>query len=588
MHPRAIRFPSALLLLALLLWLLPGTASAVQAHLELDVRELRVGETAALRLVITGGQADAAPELPVVPTLRFTRQRPTTEIVSINFKTSRITTYNWAVRAVDVGDAAIGPLLITVGGQQLRVSAVPLQVVEAPRGDEGPNLLVASLDPTPTALAPGAAVPFWQGQALVYRFSFSHRETLYGADWTRPEFEGFEAAPGAEASSRDYSLQRGEHQYTVHDADVPLRAVGVGRFELGPSVVKAQFPVERSQRRRTRDPFEDFFGGGLAGSMFAETRAEVLASNPLTVELRPLPAEGRPASFEGLVGSFEVQAELAEDKVRVGDSVTLTVTLRGDGVLAGVDLPAVVDSEQLRSYDDEPEIMAGLVGGRYRSRATLRRALVPTAAGTFAVPSIVLSWFDPAKASYVEWALPPMQLEVLPGEPGVAPVVTDFGGVQVANQEAVAAIGEDILPIHADAQVHDRRFRPSHPLPWLLLLLPGAALLVQLGRDLRSKGGQRSQLKRAVRARLATLPSGRTERLAALEQAFREAAGLALELPPAGVSPERLLDGLAEPLGQEAAELYRRLEAARYAGVDPGDLERAVVEQVGRLLGRAR
>lgn len=584
--PHAASAP--LLLLALLLWLLPGTAVAVQAHLEMDARELRIGETAALRLVVTGGAADASPELPAVSNLRLTRQRPTSEIVSYNFQASRIVTYNWAVRAVEVGDVVIGPVLISVGGRQLRVAPLQLSVLQATQGEQGPNQLVATIDPTPDDLASGAAVPLWQGQALVYRFSFSHRETLFGADWTKPDFVGFEGTPGVEASSRDYSLQRGQHQYTVHDADVPLRAVEAGRFEILPSVVNAQFPVERSQRRRSRDPFEDFFGGGLAGSMFAETRTEVLASNPVAVEIRPLPELGRPADFTGLVGSFEIQAELATRQVRVGDSVTLTLTIRGDGVLAGVDLPPVLASEQLRVYDDEPELKAGLVGGKYRSRGTLRRALVPTAEGSFDVPPIVLSWFDPALASYQTWALPPMQLDVLPGEPGAAPVVADFGGDQPANQEAVATLGEDILPIHADAQVRDHRFSPTRPLPLLLLLLPGAALLLQLGQDLRWRGGERSQSKRAVRARLAALPVDRTERLAVLEQAFREAAGLALELPAAGVDAERLVAGLPEPLGDQAAALYYRLEAARYAGVDPGDLEQAVTEQVGTLLGRAR
>jgi len=590
MHARAIPSqPLRLLpLLALLACLWPGAALAVQAHLEMDVRELRVGETASLRLVITGGAADATPAMPAVPNLTLTAQRPQAEIVSVNFQTYRITTYTWAVRATAVGDAVLGPVPLTVGGRRYRVAPIELKVVAPTPGEAGTNLLVASLEPSPDELAIGAPVPFWQGQALVYHFSFAHQETIYGADWTKPDFEGFESAPGAEPSTRDYSLQRDGHNYTVHDADVPLRAVQPGRFELTPSVVKAQFPVERSQRRRHRDPFEDFFGGGLAGSMFAETRSEVLASNSLLVEILPLPEQGRPLSFDGLVGSFEVTTDLAERQLKVGDSVTLTVTIRGDGVLAGVDLPAAAPDDQLRAYDDVADIKAGLVGGSYRSRATLRRALVPTAQGSFELSPIALSWFDPAEARYVEWAMPTMILEVAPGEPGDAAVVANFATPQGDTQKAVATLGEDILPIHADAQVHDRRFHPARPLPLLLLLLPGAALLSQLGRDLRRRGGRRGRRKKAVRERLASLPQPRAERLAALELAFREAAGLALGLPPAAVSPERLVDGLPEPMAEQAAALYRRLEGARYAGIEPGDLEAAVIEQVGRLLGRAR
>ncbi len=586
-RPRDAVLPLLPLLLLLVAWL-PLRAWGVQAHLEMDARQLRVGETAALRLVVTGGIADEAPVLPEVSQLRFTRQRPTQELVSHNFQATRITTYNWAVRALEAGRAEIGPLQIRVGGRPLKVSAIELEILEATPGDQGPNILVASVDPRPEGLGEGAPVPLWQGQALVYRFSFSHRETLYGADWTQPDYLGFEAAPGAEPDTREYSLQRDGAVYTVHDASVPLRAVGEGRFEIGPSVVKAQFPVERSQRRRSNDPFEEFFNRPFGGPMFAETRTEVLASNPVQVQLKPLPAEGRPQGFSGLVGSFDVQAELERDRVSVGDSVTLTLNVRGDGVLAGLELPPALESESLRVYDDVPDIKAGLVGGGYRSRAVLRRALVPTAEGEVTLPPIRLTWFDPAQAAYVEWELPPTLLRVDPGEPGIEPVVADFGGDESAPREAVATLGEDILPIHTDVQVRDRRFRPLHPLPLLLVLLPGLALVTQLGLDLRLRGGGLAQRKRAVRARLSQLPDGRAERLAALEQVLREAAGLALGLPPAAVDASRLRQGLDEPLGERSAALYRRLEAARYAGVQPGDLEPELAELVSLLLGRAR
>jgi hypothetical protein len=586
---RARSFPAHHLAVVLVLfcWLLPGVAAAAQAHLEMDVRTLRVGETAALRLVVAGGSPRGAPALPAVSNLRFTVQRPTTEIHTVNFRTTRITTFHWAVSATAAGEATIGPLQLSVDGQVLKVAPLTLQVQEPTPGDQGPNLLEAGITPSPEGLEPGEAVPLWLGQALVYRFSFSHRDTVYDARWTQPSFDGLEAAPGVEQDSRDYSLQRGGHQYTVHDVDVPLRASKVGSFEIAPSVIQAQFPVERSQQRRRHDPFEEFFGGSLGGSLFAETRTEAFSSNPVPVTIRPLPSEGRPGCFGGLVGSFEVNAELPQRQVKVGDSVTQTITVLGDGVLAGLRLPPTADSEKLRAYDDEPEVKAGLLGGRYRSVATLRRALVPTAEGPAAVPPVELCWFDPAQEAYVVWELPAWSLDVLPGEAEVAPELADFGAPEPGSQD-VESLGEDILPIHADVQVSDRRFRPANPLPLALVLLPGLALVLQLGSELRARGGRRSQAKRGIREKLATLPPEGSERLAVLEQCFREAAGLALGIPPAAVSPERLRGGLPEVLAERAAALYRRLESARFAGAGLADPAPEVREVVAQLLGRTR
>jgi hypothetical protein len=589
LHPTSPLLHGVIALVIAAALCLPGVALAVQAHLEMDLQQLRVGETASLRLVVTGGAADSSPVLPELDTLIFVPQRPRSELVSVNFQTTRITTYNWAVRATGVGEATIGPLRISVAGRPLRVAPLQIEVLEATRGDEGPNVLVATLDPSPDGLAPGQAVPLWQGQALVYRFSFSHRDPVVGrAQWTQPDFVGFDLVQGIEQDSREYNLQRGEHLYTVHDIDVPLLASQPGEHEIAASVVAAQFPVERQQRRRPRDPFEEMFGSPFGGSLFTETRSEVMASNTLPVVIQALPQQGVPAGFDGLVGSFEASAELADGQVRVGDSVTLTVSVRGDGVLTGLRLPPAPDSQDLRCYDDEPEVRAGMVGGHFRSRAELKRALVPMVEGVLALPPITLSWFDPAQERYVEWVMPAMEIEVLPGEPGTAPAVVDFGQDQPAPHDAVATLGEDILPIHSDAALRDKRFSPTRPLPILLVLLPGLALVLQLGVDLRARGGRRSRRKRQVLALLEGLPQGRAERLAVLEQAFREAAGLALQGPPAAVDPERLEAGLPEPLAQQAAGLYRDLERARYAGLDVADLEITVRALVRQLLGRAR
>ncbi len=574
-----LRFRLALIVA---LWAIPGLTWAQQAHFELDVRELRVGETAALRLVLTGGVADAMPVLPASDQLRFAVQRPQRERVTLNFQTTRITTYNWSITAIQAGTAAIGPARLQVGGKTLRVRPVTLEIHEPDPGDAGPNLLVAALEPTPEDLAAGQPVPLWQGQALVYRFSFSHRDVLYDARWTQPDYAGLEPIPGVEQDQKEYALERDGHATTVHDVLVPLVASEVGDWEIAPSVIKAQFPVERSRRRRSNDPFEQFFGGGV----FPETRAEVLASNPVTVRIDPLPSSGRPDDFGGWVGSFQVRAELGETRVRAGDSVTLTVTVRGDGILNGLRLPPLPESESLRAYDDEPEVQGGLAGGRYQSRAVLRRALVPMAEGTVQVPSVELVWFDPAQGRYVDWVSPALELEVSPGEGGEA-VVMDFTSPEAETHEAVRSLGEDILPIHTDVQVHDQRFSPWQPLPLFLLLLPGVALLGQVVTDLRAQGGQRSRRVRAVRGQLDRLPTERVARLAALEAAFREASGLALSCPPAGVSPDRLLEGLPEPLGTSAAELYARLERARYGG-GTGELEQAVADLVARLLKGVR
>ena len=75
-----------------------------------------------------------------------------------------------------------------------------------------------------------------------------------------------------------------------------------------------------------------------------------------------------------------------------------------------------------------------------------------------------------------------------------------------------------------------------------------------------------------LRQRLARLPTDPVARLAAVEDLFREAAGMRLGAAPAGLDL-----GAVAALGDEAAAIYRSIDQARYAGSGAGpDLEARV------------
>src|SRR5205814_8376419 len=63
-------------------------------------------------------------------------------------------------------------------------------------------------------------------------------------------------------------------------------------------------------------------------------RTQRLKADPLVIEALPLPSAGRPDGFDpGNVGRFTVEAHLDRDRVGVGEAVTLTLSIRGEGNL---------------------------------------------------------------------------------------------------------------------------------------------------------------------------------------------------------------------------------------------------------------
>jgi hypothetical protein len=96
--------------------------------------------------------------------------------------------------------------------------------------------------------------------------------------------------------------------------------------------------------------------------------------------------------------------------------------------------------------------------------------------------------------------------------------------------------------------------------------LPGVPLLIWLALLANSWLDDRRVDPMVVqRRRLITLPAAPEERLAVLEDIFREVAGIRLGLP----APALDLEAVAG-LSDEAARIYRALERARYGGLGAG------------------
>ncbi|MCK6504576.1 BatD family protein [Myxococcota bacterium] len=565
-HRRQVLQAGAALVAAGLLGL-PAAARAGQPRLELelDLTELREGQTVAARVRLVDAVLRGRPELPVGDGLqaRFTGQSQ--QHVVVNFQSTRMVDYSYALTAVAPGTWTVGPVQVQVGDRTLRAEAVTVTVAPRSAEERAGNDVTASLSDEQPYL----------GQVVVYRFRHQHQDRVLELGWTPPTWDGFVPEKTAEAAQREYQVEQDGVAFQVEEVWVPLVAAAEGPRTVPPAVLTVRVP---SQDTRRRSPF---LGG-------VETRT--LSSRPLSTTIRPLPAEGRPPDFSGLVGTFQLDGVVRREgqadpvpagqpvEVPLGGSVTLELRLVGDGTLAGVSLPTPPQSEAWRAYDDAPEIVAEVQDGRFRAQATFRRAIVPTREGEVRVDPVRIPVFDPQAGRYVTLETAPVLLRVTPGQ---APdgQVRHFGGpdpdATVDARQEVHALGEDILPVPGGASVRDHSLAAA--LPWALGLpaLPGLGLLA-LGLDglLRRRA---PDPRAALRGRLRALPEDPAARLAALETAFREACGLRLHRPAPGLDRAAVA-----ALGPDAAALDDDLARARYGGFSPGgDLEarvRAFVE----------
>jgi hypothetical protein len=283
--------------------------------------------------------------------------------------------------------------------------------------------------------------------------------------------------------------------------------VAAGQQELAISMEATGFIPEARRRRGGGlrggglDPFDDPFFDGFLGAARAPSKIP-LTSGALPVAVRELPQEGRPADFSGGIGRFSVSAKASPTKVSVGDPITMTVTVSGEGSFDRLDLPPLERSADWKTYDQSTKVET-TNDVRQVARKTFEQAIVPEHDGIDAIPARRLSYFDPERARYVSVSTQPIKLEVAalePGRPGAriaggAASGAKRGGGRDARA-ASAALDIELAP----NQIALGELRPSLA---PVALTPGFVLLQVLALALM--GGTIAWAAR--RTRLATDPA---------------------------------------------------------------------------------
>jgi hypothetical protein len=291
-----------------------------------------------------------------------------------------------------------------------------------------------------------------------------------------------------------------------------------GRSEPGDVTIAA--PVLRYAYATEFD--EDFVTGRVA----KDPKQEVVNGAPLKLRILPLPEEGRPREFNGAVGRFAVSAKASRTSLAVGDPLTLSLKIKGEGNAQGPDL-------DLPGFHRLGIVHKDLVGYQADYHLKLLSADVKE------IPAIPFAFFDPGPpAGYRVIRTDPIPLEIrggpAPEPPSPLPERRDPFPIMVVV--AAVVIAAAAVALWARSR---RRVAPPDP--------------------------HRLRLEQA----LATLRA--TRKGPGLADSFAEFLAAYLRCPPAAVIgpdlPARLTaQGMDRGLATRAAATIERLVAERYGG----------------------
>ncbi len=199
-------------------------------------------------------------------------------------------------------------------------------------------------------------------------------------------------------------------------------------------------PLRAGNITITAQGFESgsLFGGALVipGEL---PGVKLVDSDPVTITVRPLPKAGELPGFTGGIGNFTIDPPaLTTNRLRVGEPVRLTVTVRGQGNLGRLLPPTPTFSSEWQVLSENSETPPALIHAR--GFVTFSYSLIPMSTATQSTPELPFSFFDPAHAIYVDLTIPSVRVTVMPGTQP-----TDTQALALAESQKLGGEKEPVL-----------------------------------------------------------------------------------------------------------------------------------------------
>ena len=325
----------------------------------------------------------------------------------------------------------------------------------------------------------------------------------------------------------------GRRTFEVHVYQRPVFALGPGDISIPPARLTYAVPV--------------------TPSFFAREEHHEARSPAVTIVAIEPPLEGRPPEYDGAVGQLRLSSRL-DSGARVGEPITLTVTVSGEGNVKLLPPPRIiVPWANVVRFDDRVRLTSDIQ--TVRGSKEFEYILTPQHDGPVIMPSLRYAFWDPQSESYKVLESAPETLVVAPG--------------RLARAEAADEPGTR-LPIR-------RVFHGPQPSPWharlpvwaLLALLPVPAVAVMLVRRPRRARRRRSAAIRLRAMRRAPDECDAAALRAVLAEALAERLGLDPIRPrdPDGLARSARRSGVTPETSRRVRQVLSDLESAAFGGL---------------------
>ncbi len=404
-----------LLLLGGLVALVPSASADTRITAKVEPKKISMYENVTLEItVISDNQNVPQPQLPPLTDFQVFSSGRSQSIQYINGRISASVTYTYVLAPRQPGRFTVGPATVTVGGSVYSTQPEAVVVTDAPppaprqqqqqdpaarrTNRERHVFITASLDKD--------TVYVNEPVTFIFRF-YTGERLLSNPEYQRPAFTGFwvEDLP----PQRKYTTSIDGITYEVTEIRTALFPAEAGAKLIPAAEVNAT--VRGSRRRSNRiNPFDLF-----DDSFFDRGETLRLTTDPLKLVVLPTPPTSVSPPPSGLVGNFEIRAKADVREVNVGDPVTVSVTITGEGNIKAVPRPYRDTLPNFRMFSGGTSENITTADYRIRGAKTFDEVFVPQRAGTYTLPQFALTYFDPKARAYETVRTDPIEITVTGG-----------------------------------------------------------------------------------------------------------------------------------------------------------------------------
>ena len=149
-------------------------------------------------------------------------------------------------------------------------------------------------------------------------------------------------------------------------------------------------------------------------SIFGWGSEVTFKSNSPTLKVLPTPKKNKPGDFNGQVGNnYQLDVSLSTNEINIDEPLDLSIKISGNGNINHLEIPKLAFSSIFEVYPPELKDKINITSNGVTGNKEINYILIPRHYGTYKIPEISFSYFDPKKKRFIQLNHPEQIVNVL-------------------------------------------------------------------------------------------------------------------------------------------------------------------------------